>query len=305
MFSEYTKNNYLYGVGSGDSWYLNIDPPSRKVKTYFEETLESAEYVRENSVGKFTVFLSGGLDSQFVCKVLLRLGIDFDTIIIEYTDSQGIPYNYHDIKWAYQFCESENIKSKTISIDFNNLVESGKAVEIAESIECSCAVTSSFLSVLDSIDGFIIMGDYPPYLGYDDSKNIWILREFQFTHSIVKFFKKHSINGCPFLLSYSAEQTLSFLLDPSIVKLGTGKLQGKLGSNSTKTYVYNNGSNFNMPHYDFDSKSRIKLDGFENIWNSEIYQHPNIQIFKEFRKKWNGEYQEPYIEAVKRLSIHQ
>jgi hypothetical protein len=60
-----------------------------------------------------------------------------------------------------------------------------------------------------------------------------------------------------------------------------------------------------MPIYDFVTKNRIKLTGYEQIYNSEIMQHPNIKIFEEFTKKWNGEYLEPYSDAVKRLSINQ
>jgi hypothetical protein len=98
---------------------------------------------------------------------------------------------------------------------------------------------------------------------------------------------------------------LSFLLDPNIVKLGTGQLPGKTGSNSTKSHVFNNGSNFGMPVYDFVTQKRIKFTGYEQIYHSDIMDHPNMKIFDEFKKKWNGEYLEPYTDAVKRLSINQ
>jgi hypothetical protein len=98
---------------------------------------------------------------------------------------------------------------------------------------------------------------------------------------------------------------LAFLLDPSIIKLGTGQLRGKTGSNSTKSYVFNNGSNFNMPVYDFVNKTRIKFTGYEKIYHSELNNHPNMKIFDEFKKKWNGEYLEPYTDIVKRLSVNQ
>jgi len=42
---EYTKNKYLYGTGTGDTWHVNIDPPTRKVRTYFEETVEAVKLV--------------------------------------------------------------------------------------------------------------------------------------------------------------------------------------------------------------------------------------------------------------------
>lgn len=303
---EYTKNNYLYGTGSGHTWHVNIDPPKRKIKTYYEETLETVEYVYANKTGKFTLLLSGGLDSQYVCEVLLKLKIEFDTVIVEYFDKQGNQYNDHDTSWAYEFCKSKNIKPKIIKIDFDNLVESGKAVEIARSIECCSAAVSHLLSIIDQIDGFILMGNDPPYLRFEKPQKIWVLEELQYIHGLLRYFKKHNISGCPFLLSYSPEMMLSFLKDPAIVKLGTGQVPGKLGSNSSKSYVFNNGSDFNMPVYDFSSNHRIKVHGLEKIYQSSIRHHPNLSIFLDnFMNIWNGEYLEPYENAVERLSIYQ
>jgi hypothetical protein len=302
---EYTKDNYLYGTGSGDTWYVNIDPPKRKVRTYYEETITAVEYVYENKTDKFTVLLSGGFDSQYVCEVLLRLGISFDVVIINYLNSEKESYNLHDIKWAYEFCLSRNLNPKTIDIDFDKLVNSGKAVDVAKSIQCCSSTVAYFLSVLDQIDGFILLGNDPPYIRYEKDKNIWVLEELQYIHSLLRYFEKNQIPGCPFLLSYTPEMMLSFLLDPSIFALGTGEKPGKLGSNSTKSYVFNNGSNFNMPIYDFKENKRIKLTGFENIWNAPISQHPNLKIFKDFFVTWNGEYLEPYNDVIKRLSLNQ
>lgn len=303
---EYTKDNYLYGTGSGDTWTVNIDPPKRKVKSYFEETVLVLEELYSKKTGKFTVLLSGGLDSQYVCEVLLRLKMPFDAVIYDYRDKSNQSYNYHDIKWAYEFCLSKNINPKTLIIDFNHLVESGRAVDIANEIICCSGPVTHCLSVIDQIDGFILMGNDPPYLRYEKDKNLWVLEELQYIHGLLRYFKKHKLNGCPFLLSYSAEMMLSFLLDPNIIKLGTGQLPGKLGSNSTKSLVFNRVSNFNMPTYNFTTKTRVKLHGFENIYNSHLREHPNIKIFfDDFWKKWNGEYLEPYEDVVKRLSIFQ
>jgi hypothetical protein len=303
---EYTKDNYLYGTGSGDTWYVNIDPPKRRVKTYFQETIEAVEYVYANKTGKFTVLLSGGLDSQYVCEILLKLKIDFDVIIIELKDKNNQSYNQHDYIWAYEFCQSRNLKFKTHIVNFDSLVESGKLIDIATPIKCCSPVVCTLLSVVENIDGFILLGNDPPYLRFDSKKDIWYLEELQYIHGILRHFQKLNLNGCPFLLSYTPEMMLSFLLDPSIVKLGTGQFPGRLGSNSTKSFVFNNGSNFNMQSYDFDKGPRVKQNGFEIIRNLPIKDHPNLSIFwNDFFKIWNGEYLEPYTEAVQRLSIYQ
>jgi hypothetical protein len=302
---ELTKNNYLYGTGHGDTWHVNIDPPSKKVKTYFEETLDAVEYVYANKTGKFQVLYSGGLDSQYVCEVLLHLKMPFDPIIIELIDNDGNVLNQHDIVYAYEFCKSKNIEPVIYKLNFYDFVDSGRNVEIAESATCCSHALPATMHVASQLDGFTLLGNDPPYMRYEKDIDLWVLEELEYIHSLQRYYKKYNVNGCPFLLSYTPEMMLSFLLDPSIVKLGTGQLPGKTGSNSTKSHVFNNGSNFNMPIYDFVTQKRIKLTGYEQIYHSDIMNHPNMKIFDEFKKKWNGEYLEPYTDAVKRLSINQ
>ena len=300
---ELTKDNYLYGTGHGDSWHVNIDPPTRRVKTYFEETLLAVEYVYANKVGKFQVLYSGGLDSQYVCQVLLHLGMEFEPVIIELKNNAGEVLNSHDIKYAYEFCDAKNITPVIYDLNFEEFVESGKNIEIANSVTCCMNSLPATMHVASQLDGFSLLGNDPPYLRNSDG--VWMLEELEYIHGLLRYYEKYNVNGCPFLLSYTPEMMLSFLLDPHIEKLGTNQLPGKLGSNSTKSYAFNNGSNFNMPVYDFIKKDRIKFNGYEQINQSKIAEHPNMQIFKEFKKTWNGEYLEPYSDAVARLSVNQ
>jgi hypothetical protein len=301
---ELIKDNYLYGTGHGDTWHVNIDPPKRQVKTYFEETLEAVEYVYANKTGKFQVLYSGGIDSQYVCEVLLHLGIVFDPVIIELKNSNGEVLNMHDIKYAYEFCQSKNLTPTIYDFDFTKFLDSGKNVEIAESVTCCSFALPATMYVASQLDGFTLLGNDPPYMRLEPN-NVWVLEELEYIHSLLRFYKKYKVNGCPFLLSYTPEMMLSFLMDPSIVALGTGKMPGKKGTNSTKAQVFNNGSNFNIPSYDFVSKTRVKQTGYEQIYHSELREHPNMKIFEEFKTKWNGEYLEPYVDVVKRLSVNQ
>jgi hypothetical protein len=302
---ELTKNNYLYGIGHGETWHVNIDPPTRKIKTYFEETLDAVEYIYANKTGKFQVLYSGGIDSQYVCEVLLYLGIEFDPIIIELKNNSREVLNMHDIAYAFDFCTSKNIKPVIYDLNFDEFVESGKIIEVAKSVNCCSFAIPATLHVAGQLDGYSIIAGGDPYIKYNESKNIWLFEELEYAHSSLRYYAKNNLNGSPFILSYTPEMMLSFLLDPRIVELGSGLIPGKTGSNSSKSYVYNNGSGFNIDVYDFANMSRIKYTGYEKINSSTLMNHPNIKIFEEFKLKWNGEYLEPYEHVINRLSVNQ
>jgi hypothetical protein len=302
---DLTFNNYLRGSGAGDTWHVDIDPPPGVTKSYFEETITSIEYVYANKTGKFQLLYSGGLDSEYVARVLMHLKMPFDVVIIRLTQPGEVDWNQHDTKYAFKFCEENNITPIVYALDFMKYVESGKHRALAESIQCCSSAVATVLHVAEQLDGFVLMGNDPPYLRYEKDKDAWYLEELQYIHSSLRYFKLKDLNGCPFILSYRPEQMLSFLLDPAIQDLGYNRLPGKLGSNSTKNQVFNRGNNFNIEGYDFELKKRVKLTGFEAIYRSTRMNHPDLLIFnEEFKQKWNGEYLEYYPDALKRLSIN-
>jgi hypothetical protein len=232
--------------------------------------------------------------------------MNFDPVIIELKNNLGEILNLHDIQYAYDFCDERNITPIKYDLNFEKFVSTGKIVEIAESVTCCSFALSVTMHVASQLDGFTLLGNDPPYLRFEKDKDIWVLEEREYIHSLLRYYKKFNLNGCPFLLSYTPEMMLAFLLDPTMVKLGSGQLIGKTGSNSTKAHVFNNGSNFNMLGYDFNTPNgRTKVTGYEKIFHSDMMKHPNLSIFKEYRKKWNGEYLEPYVDVVNRLSVHQ
>lgn len=302
---ELTKNNYLRGSGHGKDWHVNLEPAHRKVKTYYEETVDAMENLYATKTGKFQILYSGGIDSQYVCEVFLKLKMDFEAIIIRLTGTNSEVYNQHDIKYAYDFCNAKNIKPIIYDVNFDDFVESGKINEVAESVHCCSFAVPATLYVANQLDGYSIIAGGDPYIKYDASTDTWLFEELEYAHSSLRYYAKNNLNGSPFLLSYTPEMMLSFLLDPSIEALGTGLVPGKTGSNSTKSHVYNNGSGFNLDVYDFVTKNRIKYTGYEQIYHSDWMNHPNMKKFEEYKKIWNGEYVLPYKDVIQRLAINQ
>jgi hypothetical protein len=97
---------------------------------------------------------------------------------------------------------------------------------------------------------------------------------------------------------------LSFLLDHRIQDLANKKYPGKLGTNSSKSYVFNNGSDFNMEGYDF-IKGRKKAAGMEFLIQTPLADCEALIKHKEWETQYRGIYYENYHKVVKRLMVNQ
>lgn len=302
---ELIKDNHMYGTGNGPTWQCTMGAPNKKVGSYYAETVNAFEYIYANKTGKFQVLYSGGADSQYVCEVLLKLGMPFEAVVIHLTTSDGQVLNDDDIKYAYDFCESKGIKLVKYNLDFEKFVDSGKILEIAIDCQCSKLTLPATMHTVGQLDGYVIVGSGDPYLRYKSKENMWGILQSEWEFSWINYYNNNRINGTPFILSYTSEMLLAYLLDDSINKLGTGQFPGKLGSYSTKSRVYNNQSGFNITAYDYVKKNRIKLTGYEKIQYLPIMDHPNIKKFTEFLDIWDGEHFEEYTKLVERLSLWQ
>lgn len=290
-FMELIKDNYLRSCGHGDQFNVEIDPPKQKNSDYHELSKILAEQIYENKQGKIHILYSGGLDSEYVLSTFLSLGIDVVPVIIKLNPG----YNNHDVKYAFDFCKLKKLHPVIIDIDFDNFVKSGRIIDLSMEFKIGAYQLPCTFDVLEKIDGTVIMGSHGnPHMCYCQEQNLWFVDEYEPIHTVLNFFKDRKIHGHPFFLVQSAEQYLAFLLDPSMQKLANHGFPGKLGNNSTKYLVYNNGSGFAL-------KNRKKYTGYENIENSEIFNHPNLHFFKEQAKQWWGIYKIEYHELIRRL----
>jgi hypothetical protein len=291
-FMDLIKNNYLRACGHGNQFTVEIDSPKINNRNFHSISRSLAEEIYENKKGKIYVLYSGGLDSEYVLNTFLVLGIDVIPVIIKLNPN----YNDHDVKYAFDFCESKKLNPLIIDIDFDHFVKSGKIVDLATEFKIGAYQLPTTFSILENLDGTIVMGSHgPPHLFYNKEKNKWFVDEYEPIHTVLDFFKSKNIHGCPFFLVYTAEQYLSFLLDPNTKKLVDNQFPGKLGNNSTKYLVYNNGSGFNLTN-------RQKYTGYENIESSEIFNHENLKFFTETGKQWWGIYAIEYHDLINKLT---
>jgi hypothetical protein len=279
-------NNYLRGTGTGPSWSVEIDSPTRLSKTYYEETIVAAEIIWAQKQGTLYLCYSGGLDSEYVLSVFTELGMNIQPVIMR------TQYNHPEIKYAFKYCEAKNISPIVIDLDYDNFIESGTFLEIATETKCSAYQYIANMWLTSQLDGTVITGDSDPHLFLKENK--WYIDEIEPTYKQFDYFKKHNIHGTPFFLSYTAEQYLSFLVDPTMQRLANNEIPGKTGSYSSKVHVYNNQSKFQL-------EQRTKLTGYELVESSAIFNHPDMQLVTSWKETMWGSCNFEYHSLINRL----
>jgi hypothetical protein len=289
---DFIKNNYLRTLGSGSDFCAEIDLPENKNIDFHTISKEVAEAVYETKEGKIYLFYSGGVDSEYILNLFLSMKMEVIPVIVKLCPN----YNEHDIKYALSFCESKKLKPLIIDLDFDNFVRSGLIREIAEEFQIAAYQLPATFHCLDKVDGTIVMGSHgPAHMSLDSISGQWMVDEIEPIHTVLKYFKKKKLSGSPFFLAHTSEQYFSFINDPVMKSLANHRYPGKVGNNSLKRAVYNKLSNFNLV-------LREKYTGYENIEHSDIFSHPNLRCFEEFKNQWWGKYSVSYFDLMSRVS---
>ena len=256
------RNNYIRLTDK-----IEIDKLPSVYSNYYQETLTAFEQVVSLKQGKLYLLYSGGVDSEYALSVLLAMGVDVTPVIVKLNPN----YNLHEIQYAFKFCESKNLTPLVIDIDFDKFVKSGKILDLARSMNINIFHYSATAYAVSMLDGTVLLGDGEPYIRLVDN-NSWDVEVYDYEFGIGNHFINQGIHGTPYLLRYTPEMMISFLNSQRIQELAANKHPGKLGSHSSKVFVYNEHSNFNL-------EIRTKQHGYEIIEQSEIFKH---EVFREF-----------------------
>lgn len=284
---QISKNNYIQPQGTGDTFTVSIAAPPATFDNYFIESRKAAEEIYNQKQGKLYMLYSGGLDSEYALSVFLSMGMDVTPVIVRMNPY----YNAHDFKYASDFCDFKNITPIIIDIDLKEFVESGTILDIAKSIKSNVYHYTTTAHAIGKLDGTVICGDCEPHIRNNED-GTWSVDLYEYDYALVNYFKNNNINGTPHFNCYTPEMMFSYLSSTRIKELVEHKHPGKLGSHSSKGFVYNEHSNFNLT-------IRPKHHGFELVEKSELFKH---EIFKEFDKlPWTGVYHEEYYSFIKRV----
>lgn len=92
---------------------VKFKPVSRKVKSWKEELLISAQSIANSTNKPLYVLMSGGIDSEQVARIFLELKMDFKVLTMKHKNGT----NTHDIKYAIDFCQKYDIEQTLVELD--------------------------------------------------------------------------------------------------------------------------------------------------------------------------------------------
>ena len=323
------RNNYFRIIDGSN--IPEIDPPNRKIGNFYEETIIQAKYIYENKTKDLYLFLSGGLDSEYMVNVFHKLNYKFTPVIARYhgVDDNGneLIYNDHDNTYAFKICNDLNLTPLVIDFNLKDYIESGEILTVGQTCDCWCPVRLTLLKICkiisDKYNGCVLLANelYPivsdityddPHWKYDISRvsKTWYFLKVTQVFGMIRYFQNNQIEGSPAFLGYSSEIILSFLLDPEIIKLANNEYPGRVTIHKSKGKIFNNYSGFNLRKYSPEATNlpddRIKLGGFELFNTSKLNKHPNmIKLYDNYHNDHHKKWFETYDKFVKFMSVNQ
>lgn len=268
-------NNYFKQLGHGSSWNIELDKCKHKIiQSWTKECVRAAKIVHKTASHPIVLLFSGGIDSEFMIRVFDTANVPYKLAVIDYGE-----WNKHDTMYAYKFCELHNKTPIVVNVDIQELVNSGKFLEIANSVHCCAHQMIPIMYGLTKLEGTLVMANGEPYLKNYDGE--WRWQETQRVNAYNKWYELNSIDGTPDFLRYTPEMVVAFINDPTVQELINNKRPGKLSTRTSKHEIFSR---------DYMFEPRQKYTGWEKIEESSLHKTA-YESLNDLRNKHNGEFE--------------
>lgn len=122
--------------------YSQITGPLFKSAEVKDSSLPSAQSFKPTLAASFAnyskpilLYLSGGLDSEFMARNLIDAGKAFTPVIFRWTDSEGQIKNSEELQYAFDFCVAKNLTPIVKTIELVPLWQSAEFKQLAVDIQ--------------------------------------------------------------------------------------------------------------------------------------------------------------------------
>jgi hypothetical protein len=287
------ENNYWTFTGNGETWKSLFSPWPKTHKSFYQESIRTAEKITDERIGDILVMYSGGIDSEYVLNVFRDINAPVTPVLIRL--SSGL--NYHDFRYAVEYCDRNCITPIIIDIDFEEFLESGKMLDITKEMKTHVYHYAALAQACSQVEGTIVIGSGEPDIRLIPETNSWnvVLHEYDF--ALGKYFKNHGIHGTPYFPIYTPEMMMAFLDHPIMKELAENKHPGKLSSVSSRYIIYTDESKY-------DIVRRPKYTGYEIIELQKIFKHTTFLEIAKLKQKHSGIYSEDYFNFITQWTVN-
>lgn len=139
-FEEFEKIDHAYRNKSAKR--INTNRPYNAYETIPDRSISSLRPYNQVLKASFAeynapilMYLSGGIDSEFVACALLDANIKFTPVIFNWTDASGTVKNSKDTDYAYKFCQAHSLTPIVETVDIETLWGSADFLALGEELQ--------------------------------------------------------------------------------------------------------------------------------------------------------------------------
>lgn len=230
-----------------------------------EELEKAAVCIAESTTRPIWICSSGGVDSETLCEVFLRLQLPFKVLTIEFADGK----NAHDVAYAKRWCQQNQVHQELYAMDIFDFVKD----ELDHYIEEGYVAGELFrymmikeLSVVEEMGGFAVLAGGEQLYEVDASKKVltsadpYLKVDISYT-SPLEWCRRHHVRHEPYFYFSTPEIMLAWLRIPLVDFVL--KHPDFFRHPTNKHALKNSVIRYHFPHQQW----RNKYTGFEQVLN--------------------------------------
>lgn len=187
----------------------------RRVLSFRDECIETAKLlVKSAGSKKISIFLSGGIDSEVICRSLKTIDANFKAVTCRYSNN----FNVEDVSMAVRYCKQNNIEHDLIDLDIDSFFEK-EFFEKAEQGQSPYPNGNLMTYLLEkSKPEFPVLGTDP--IGSGTSAYETYIRSVgntvevymrSYYSPVYKWMIEHNVKGCPSFWLYNPELIAAYI----------------------------------------------------------------------------------------------
>ena len=224
---EYTQHNSMafeYGgvpfamKSPGDSLTFTLGACSREPGTFAEECYQIARIASDKAASQNrapTILLSGGLDSEVVCKSFIDQGLPFDVVTFRFDNNK----NYHELHFVHRFAARHNLKPRYYDIDAVKYLETPEAKALYLRTDSARTIMLPHMLLMSDVwnsGGMPITGGGDIALKND---NGWKFCKYEYMLPWYRYSAQEEIDGVVAYFQHTPEIVLAMLREKEITRL--------------------------------------------------------------------------------------